>query len=48
MKNTFIKREHFMGFTEIGVIIFFILLVIFGYINSKNISKEIQDLRNNK
>jgi preprotein translocase subunit SecG len=33
-----------MGFTEIGVVIFLVILLIFGFINSRKVSQELKKL----
>lgn len=33
-----------MGFTEIGVVMFLVLLLVFGFINSRKVSQELKKL----
>jgi hypothetical protein len=33
-----------MGFTEIGVVIFLALLLVFGFVNSRKVSQELKKL----
>jgi len=37
-----------MGFTEIGVVIFLAMLLVFGFINSRKVSQELKKLEAEK
>lgn len=48
LNENFYERYIKMGFTEIGVILFLIALLVFGFINSRKVSQELKKLETDK
>jgi hypothetical protein len=47
--ETFLQeRTIFMGFTEIGVILFLVALLAFGFMNSRKVAQELRKLESEK